>query len=95
MKLDRINLRLLAELQREGRITNQALAERVGLSASACLDRVRRLQQEGVVEGFGARIALDRVAASVTVIATVTLLGLVRSTGYYSRSQGQVDTNPF
>lgn len=73
MKHDRINLRLLTELQRDGRITNQALAEHVGLSPSACLDRVRRLQQEGVLEGFGAHIALDRVSPSVTIIATVTL----------------------
>lgn len=73
MKPDRINLRLLSELQRDGRITNQALAERVGLSPSACLDRVRRLQDAGVLQGFGARIDLDRVCQAVTVIATVTL----------------------
>ncbi len=73
MKLDRINLRLLAELQRDGRVTNQALAERVGLSPSACLDRVRRLQEEGVIEGFGARIDLEHVCQSVTIIATITL----------------------
>ncbi len=73
MKPDRINLRILTELQHHGRVTNQALAERVGLSPSACLDRVRRLQESGVVEGYGARIDLDRVCPSVTVIATVTL----------------------
>lgn len=73
MKPDRINLRLLAELQRDGRITNQALAERVGLSPSACLDRVRRLQEEGVVKGFGAHLDLEQVCQTVTVIATITL----------------------
>lgn len=73
MKPDRINQRILRELQRNGRITNQALAERVGLSPSACLDRVRRLEAEGILAGYGARIELERVCPSVTVIATITL----------------------
>lgn len=73
MKIDRINLRLLSVLQREGRITNHALADRVGLSPSACLERVRKLKNEGVLRGYQARIDLDRVCLSVTVITTVKL----------------------
>lgn len=73
MKMDRINLRLLSVLQQEGRITNQALADRIGLSPSACLERVRKLEHEGVLWGYQALIDLDRVCPSITVITTVKL----------------------
>lgn len=62
VELDRLDRRILAILQLDGRITNQALAEQVGLSPSACLARVRRLERAGVIEGYGARLnpwALD------------------------------------
>ena len=55
--LDRINLLLLAELQRAGRQTNAELAERVHLSPSACLRRVQRLERDGVIAGY--RVELD------------------------------------
>ena len=54
--LDRIDLRILAALQAEGRITNAELAERVNLSASACLRRLQRLEQSGVIAGYQARL---------------------------------------
>jgi Lrp/AsnC family transcriptional regulator, leucine-responsive regulatory protein len=54
--LDRTDLMLLGLLQREGRITNAELAQRVNLSASACLRRVQRLEAEGVITGYGARL---------------------------------------
>lgn len=54
--LDRTDLALLALLQREGRISNADLAERVNLSASATLRRVQRLESEGVIAGYGARL---------------------------------------
>jgi Lrp/AsnC family leucine-responsive transcriptional regulator len=56
MKLDRLDRRILAALQADGRLTNQALAQRVALSPSACLARVRRLEAAGVIEGYGARL---------------------------------------
>ena len=49
-ELDAIDLRILAELQADGRITNVELASRVGLSAPPCLRRVRRLEEAGVLE---------------------------------------------
>src|SRR3569623_468688 len=55
-RLDRTDLRLLAVLQGEGRITNAALAERVSLSASACLRRLQRLDADGIVTGYAAQI---------------------------------------
>jgi len=73
MKMDRINLKLLAVLQQEGRITNQDLADRIGLSPSACLERVRKLEHEGALQGYQARVDLDKVCPSITVITTVTL----------------------
>ena len=54
LSLDDVDLRLLAELQADGRITNQALADKVALSPSACLARVRRLEAEGLILGYTA-----------------------------------------
>ena len=56
IELDRTDLMLLAELQRAGRQTNAELAERVHLSASACLRRVQRLEREGVIAGYRAEL---------------------------------------
>jgi len=60
MDLDRIDRRILAELQRDGRLPNAALAERVHLSPSPCLRRVKRLEEHGVIAGY--RAALDQRA---------------------------------
>ena len=54
--LDRIDRAILAAVQANGRITNQALAERVALSPSASLARLRRLERLGVIEGYQARL---------------------------------------
>lgn len=56
LKLDRVDALILDALQREGRLTNTALAERVGLSPSACLTRVRRLEHGGAIVGYRAVI---------------------------------------
>jgi DNA-binding Lrp family transcriptional regulator len=61
--LDRTDRELLSILQRDGRITNRRLAEAVGLSPSACLQRVRSLRERGVIVGFHAQVgmrAIDR-----------------------------------
>lgn len=54
--LDRIDAQILALLQREGRISNVELAERVRLSPSACLRRIQRLEADGFIAGYGARL---------------------------------------
>ena len=59
-KLDAINNRILHELTIDGRVSNAELAERVGLSASACLRRVQELERTGVIKGY--RAVLDRAA---------------------------------
>ena len=55
-KLDRIDLRILADLQTDGRMTNVDLAERAGISAPPCLRRVRALEQAGFIKGYHAEI---------------------------------------
>ena len=71
--LDAIDLRILATLQREGRITKLALAERVGLSASPCWERLRRLEAAGIIASYHARIALRLLGPITTVFAEITL----------------------
>jgi len=72
-KLDRIDRRILVALQADGRLTNQALSERVALSPSACLARVRRLEQLGVIQGYHARIDPFAVDVGLVLYAEVTL----------------------
>lgn len=66
-KMDEINRRILRELTRDGRISNLDLAERVGLSPSACLRRVQELERNGAISGY--RAVLDPVANGVGFVA--------------------------
>ena len=71
--MDRIDHKILARLQADGRASNRAIAEDVNLSASACLARIRRLEVGGLILGYHALIDLERVRPSVTILAEVTL----------------------
>ena len=73
MKLDKIDLKILSELQSNARITNQKLADRVSLSASACLTRVKRLETDGVIQEYNAKIELDLITPYVEAFAEITL----------------------
>ena len=73
MILDRIDINILAELQRDGRLTNSDLADRVHLSASPCLMRVRKLQNAGFIRGIEADIDLSRLTSLLTIFTEVTL----------------------
>lgn len=73
MKLDQIDIKILSELQRNGRITNVELAELVNLSPSPCLMRVKKLQQEGYILGYSARINVAKLGQPLTVFTEVTL----------------------
>jgi DNA-binding Lrp family transcriptional regulator len=73
--LDRIDRKILAQLQAEGRLTNQALAQRVALSPSACLARVRRLEEAGVIQGYHARLDPFMIDVGLVLFVEVTLKG--------------------
>jgi len=73
VKLDAIDLRILAEIQRDGRITKLALAERVGLSATPCWTRLARLEEAGIIAGYHARLNLRPFGPVATVLMEVTL----------------------
>lgn len=73
LDLDRIDLLLLAELQRAGRQTNAELAERVHLSASACLRRVQRLEREGAIAGYRAEVDPERLGLGLQAFVRVQL----------------------
>ena len=73
MKLDRIDVKILHELQKNGRITNVELAELVSLSPSPCLMRVKKLQQEGYIEGYSAQVNLNKLGQALTVFTEITL----------------------
>jgi DNA-binding Lrp family transcriptional regulator len=72
-KLDRIDLRILAHLQKNARVTNVELAEAVGLSASPCLVRVKRLEKAGYITGYGADIQLRKLGDTAVIFTEVTL----------------------
>ncbi|PLW66572.1 winged helix-turn-helix transcriptional regulator [Streptomyces sp. SCUT-3] len=69
--LDEIDRRILRELQADGRLTNQELAARVGLTPSPCLRRVRRLEEEGVIRGYRAVVGPDAVGRGFEILASV------------------------
>ncbi|WP_366656430.1 Lrp/AsnC family transcriptional regulator [Fodinicurvata sp. EGI_FJ10296] len=71
--LDRLDVKILAALQREGRITKLALSQDVGLSPSACLERMKRLEDAGLVRGYMAELNPSRIARSATVFTEITL----------------------
>ena len=74
-KLDRIDRNILAALQEDARLTNQALSERVALSPSACLARVRRLEHAGVIQGYHARLDPFTLDIGLVLYADITLDG--------------------
>ena len=71
--LDRTDLLLLAELQRNSRLTNADLAERVHLSPSACLRRVQRLEREGVIAAYRAELDPERLGLGLQAFVRVRL----------------------
>ncbi|MBB2682557.1 Lrp/AsnC family transcriptional regulator (plasmid) [Rhizobium sophoriradicis] len=73
MKLDRTDIKILHELQKNGRITNVELSELVNLSPSPCLIRVKKLQAEGYIERYSAQIDFNKLAQTLTVFTEITL----------------------
>jgi len=73
VKLDRIDFKILRELQKDGRMTNVDLARLVGISAPPCLRRVRALEEAGYIRGYHADIAADKMGFGLTVFIQVAL----------------------
>lgn len=71
--LDRIDFTILDTLQQDGRISNVDLAKKVHLSPSPCLDRVRRLEQEGYIERYGATLNAKKLKFGMSAFIQVTL----------------------
>ena len=84
VKLDRIDRRILRDLQEQGRITNVELSRRAGISAPPCLRRVRALEEAGFIRGYHADVEPKALGFNVTVFAQVGLA-----------SQAEVDLEAF
>jgi DNA-binding Lrp family transcriptional regulator len=84
VKLDKIDRRILSDLQQDGRMTNVELAKRAGISAPPCLRRVRALEDAGYIRGYHADVDYQVLGYHVTVFAHVGL-----------NSQAEVDLKAF
>ena len=73
MKLDHIDHKILRHLQENARITNAELADKVGLSPTPCLRRLRRLESDGIIRGYHTEINREALGVNVTVIILVKL----------------------
>ncbi len=73
MELDRYDRRILEVLQEDGRISNQELAERIGLSPSPCLRRVRALEESGLVTGYRAMLDAKRLGLSLMALIHISM----------------------
>jgi len=71
--MDSTDRKIVRILQQEGRLTNQDLAERIGLSPSPCLRRVRLLEAEGVITGYAAQVDQEKYGLPVDVFVSISL----------------------
>ena len=77
--MDDIDFKILMELQKDGRLTNQELSARVNLSPSPCHRRVRLLEEAGVIEGYGARLSHRALGMPITAFILVRLAAQSKS----------------
>jgi Lrp/AsnC family leucine-responsive transcriptional regulator len=92
MRLDRYDRAILDVLQREGRISNQDLADRIGLSPSPCLRRVRALEDSGVITGY--RAILDARRLGLTLLALVHISMDRHTPERFANFEAQVSAMP-
>ena len=71
--LDKLDLKILSQLQKNGRVSITELAECIGLSASACAERVRRLERDKVITGYHARVSPEAVGKALLVFVEIKL----------------------
>jgi DNA-binding Lrp family transcriptional regulator len=72
-RLDATDIAILCELQSNGRIKNVDLAEKISLSPSPCLQRVKRLEKIGLIEGYGAKIAINQLTNTIQILTQFSL----------------------
>ena len=73
LKVDSYDQRILEEIQADGRISNQDLAERIGLSPSPCLRRVRQLEEDGVIDRYVALLNPDKMGLKMTALIHISM----------------------
>lgn len=71
--MDRIDRHLLELLQKDGRLTTAELAEEVGLSASPCARRIKRLEEKGIIDGYRVSLSREKVGVAMSVFVEVSL----------------------
>ena len=88
--MDAIDAKILRQLEREGRVANLQLAERIGLSPSACLRRVQALEAAGVIKGYRAILDRAQLGGDLTVFVMVGLSGqLQRDARAFERAMAE------
>src|SRR5262249_49980586 len=78
--MDAVDRRIIAELQRDGRLSNVELADRIGLTPAPCLRRVKRLENDGVILGYTARINPQAIGRGFEVLVNIDLTRKDRAT---------------
>src|SRR5690606_6181904 len=71
--VDRYDLRILEQLQQDGRISNQDLADRIGLSPSPCLRRVRQLEEDGIIDRYVALLKPEKLGLKLTALIQISM----------------------
>ena len=73
IKLDQLDIKILYELQQNGRLTKVKLSEKINLSPSACHERVIRLEEKGIISSYHAELDMERIIKADTLFVEVTL----------------------
>ena len=93
MQLDRYDRAILRQLQIDGRLSNQELADIIGLSPSPCLRRVRRLEEQGLIQSYHARLDARSLGLSLTIRRSFILEDLLEEV-YGRRGRGRGRARP-
>src|SRR5260370_7593521 len=72
IRLDRLDVKILATLQTAGRISNLELADTLGLSATPSMQRVRRMEAAGYISGYAAQLEFDRICSNIAMFSRIT-----------------------
>ena len=75
MKIDKIDKKILAILQKNAKITNAKLSNEIGLSPAPTLERVRKLETQGIISGYHAKLNMSKIGLGVSTFVMVTLKG--------------------